>query len=96
MPNTSFLKNSSGTIWEDKGVHTFPKVILSNVNVIVRLEFELANYDSAVQHLNHYATKVNRRQIPQWKRCRKYVINMVEESDLKAEKQQEVHLFPKP
>ena len=34
--------------WEDKGVHTFPKGICPKVNVIVRLEYELAYYDSAV------------------------------------------------
>ena len=34
--------------WEDKGVHTFPKGISPKVNVIVRLEYELAYYDSAV------------------------------------------------
>ena len=32
--------------WEDKGVYTFPKGICPKVNVIVRLEFELAYYDS--------------------------------------------------
>ena len=40
--------------WEDKEVHTFPKGICPNVNVIARLEFELTYYDSAVQHINHY------------------------------------------
>ena len=37
--------------WEDKGVHTFPKGICPKVNVIARLEYELAYYDSAVQQL---------------------------------------------
>ena len=32
----------------DKGVHTFPKDISPKVHVIVRLEFKLAYYDSAV------------------------------------------------
>ena len=32
--------------WEDKGVHTFPKGICPKVNVIARLEYELAYYDS--------------------------------------------------
>ena len=40
--------------WEDKGVHTFPKGICPKVNVIARLEYELAYYDSAVHRLNHY------------------------------------------
>ena len=34
--------------WEDKGVHTFPKGICPKVNVIARLEYELAYYDSAI------------------------------------------------
>ena len=34
--------------WEDKGVHTFPNGICPKVNVIARLEYELAYYDSAV------------------------------------------------
>ena len=43
--------------WEDKGVHTFPKGICLKVNVIARLEFELAYYDSAVQRFNHYTMR---------------------------------------
>ena len=43
--------------WEDKGVHTFPKGICPKVNVIVRLEYKLAYYDSAVQRFNHYTTR---------------------------------------
>ena len=39
--------------WEDKGVHTFPKGICPKVNVIARLEYELAYYDSAVHRFNH-------------------------------------------
>ena len=37
---------------EDKGVHTFPKGICPKVNVIARLEYELAYYDSAVHRFN--------------------------------------------
>ena len=33
--------------WEDKGVHTFPEGICPKVNVIARLEYELAYYDSS-------------------------------------------------
>ena len=40
--------------WEDKGVHTFPNSICPKVNVIARLEFELAYYDSAVHRFNLY------------------------------------------
>ena len=43
--------------WEDKEVHTVHKGICSKVNVIVRLEFELAYYDSAVHRFNHYTTR---------------------------------------
>ena len=35
----------------------FPKSICLKVNVIARLEFELAYYDSAVHRFNHYTTK---------------------------------------
>ena len=43
--------------WEDKGVHTFPKGICPKVNVIARLEYELAYYDSTVHRFNHYTTR---------------------------------------
>ena len=38
-------------------VHTFPKGICPKVNIIVRLEFELAYYDCAVQRFNYYTMK---------------------------------------
>ena len=40
----------------DEGIHTFFKGISPKVNVIARLEFELAYYDIIVQHVSHYAT----------------------------------------
>ena len=43
--------------WEDKGVHTFPKGICPKVNVITRLEYELAYYESAVHCFNHFTTR---------------------------------------
>ena len=43
--------------WGDKGVHTFSKGICPKVNVIDRLEFELAFSDSAVHRFNHYTTR---------------------------------------
>ena len=43
--------------WEDKGVHIFPKGICPKVNVIARLEYELAYFDSAVNRFNHYTTR---------------------------------------
>ena len=42
---------------KDKGVHTFPKGICPKVNVIVRLEFELAYYNPAVHRFTHYTTR---------------------------------------
>ena len=41
---------------EDKGVHTFPKGICPKVNLIARVEFELA-YDSTVHRFNHNTTR---------------------------------------
>ena len=43
-------------------VHAFPKSICPKVNVIARLEFELAFYESAVHRFNHYTT----RTPPHW------------------------------
>ena len=40
----------------EERVHTFPKGMSPNVNLIVRLEFELAYYVVAVQHMSHYTT----------------------------------------
>ena len=45
--------------WEDKGVHTFPNGICPKVNIITRLEFELAYCDSAVHRFNHYTTRTS-------------------------------------
>ena len=39
------------------GFIPFPKGICPKVNVIARLEFELAYYDSAVHRFNHYTTR---------------------------------------
>ena len=38
-------------------VNTFPKGNYSKMNVIARLENELAYYDCAVYRFNHYTTK---------------------------------------
>ena len=61
MPKPFSEKNIRGTFlthrWEYKGVHTFPKGICPKVNVIARLGFELAYYDSVSHLLNHYATR---------------------------------------
>ena len=42
--------------WKDKGVHSFPKGISPKVNIIERLEFELAYSDSAFKHFIPYTT----------------------------------------
>ena len=61
MPNLSFKKNSSSTIQHITGrirrIHTFPKIICPKVNVIARLEFELAYYDSSVHRFYDYITR---------------------------------------
>ena len=53
------LKSSCGTIYSISlgydGIDTFPKGICLKMNIIVRLEFELAYSDSAIQRSNHYA-----------------------------------------
>ena len=55
MPKPFSWKNSCGTIepvaGRIRGHVPFPKV-----NVIARLEYELAYYDSAVHRFNHYTT----------------------------------------
>ena len=58
----SYLTHS----WEDKEVHIFPKGIYPKVNIIARLEFELAYYDVAVQCFNNY-TKRTPTQLLFWK-----------------------------
>ena len=57
MPKPFSSKTYLTHSWEDKGVHTFPKGICPKVNVIARLEYELAYYDSAVHRFNHYTTR---------------------------------------
>ena len=53
LEEQSYLTHS----WEDKGVHTFLKGICPKADVIARLEYELAYYDSAVHRFNHYTTR---------------------------------------
>ena len=49
MPKTPLQKDSSwqglAHSWGNKEVYAFPRVICSKVNVIARLEFELAHFD---------------------------------------------------
>ena len=47
-----------------KRVHTFPKSICPNGNIIVRLEFELSYFHVAIQHICHYAMKNSPRSCP--------------------------------
>ena len=53
-----------------RGVHTVPKGIWPKVNVIARLEYELAYYDSAFHRCNHYTTRtpllLNGFQFSKW------------------------------
>ena len=57
MPNYILLEEQLWYYLTHKGVHTFPKGICPKVNVIARLEYELAYYDSAVNRFNHYTTR---------------------------------------
>ena len=41
---------------ENKSVHAFPKSINPKINITAWLEFELTNYNFAVQNVSHYAT----------------------------------------
>ena len=41
--------------WMHNGVHTFPTGISSKVNVISRIEFELAYDDVTIQYISYYA-----------------------------------------
>ena len=42
---------------EDKGVYTFPKCICPKVNIIARLGYKLAYYNSTVHCFNHYTMR---------------------------------------
>ena len=57
--------------WEDNGVHTFLKGICPKVNVIARLEYELAYYDSAVHRFNYYTTRTP--PLPFWVEYARYI-----------------------
>ena len=61
MPNPSFQKKQQCCYlthsWEDTEVHTFSKGICPKVNVLARLDFELAYNDPAVHRFNHYTTR---------------------------------------
>ena len=48
------MLNPFSRSWVYKGAHTFAKGICPKVNVIARVEFELAYYDSVVHRFNHY------------------------------------------
>ena len=54
--------------------HTFPKDICPKVNVIARLEYEPAYYESAVHRFNHYTTKTT--PINSW-----YAITLVNQAN---------------
>ena len=45
--------------WGDKRIVTFLKGISPKMIVIAQMAFELAHYDVAVQHINHYAMLSN-------------------------------------
>ena len=69
MPKPFLQKSSSDTIQPiaeecTREFITFPMGISPKVNVIGTSEFELANFQTAVQDFSHYATKIGDR--PQW------------------------------
>ena len=43
--------------YKDMRVHTFPDGINPKVNIIVRMDFELAFFEAEFQHLSHYAAR---------------------------------------
>ena len=59
--------------WRDKEAHTFPKDISLKLNVIERLEFELAYFEATVQHFSYYATGTRipciYPTLPSWAGC---------------------------
>ena len=55
MPKKCLPKNSKYYLtrrWGDKEVHIFSKGICPKLNVIARLEFELASYEAAVLYFS--------------------------------------------
>ena len=62
MPKLFLYKNRSNTIKPKTGggkvTYAFSKVISPKVTIIVRLEFEVDDYDVAVQHVYYYATGI--------------------------------------
>ena len=60
MTKPSLEKNNNDVfkgLLGDKGGHTFPKDISLKMNVIVQVEFELAYFEVAIQHVDHYTTE---------------------------------------
>ena len=51
--------------WANKVVHSFHKGIRPKVNIIAWLGFELAYYNVAFQHINHYTTETLHTEINQ-------------------------------
>ena len=50
---------------DNKGLHTFTKSICSKVNVIARLEFELAFYNITIRYVNHFTTRTSPQKMQQ-------------------------------
>ena len=62
MPKPSLLKNSSEAIKPTarkiREFIPFPKGICSKLNIIARLDFELAYLEARVQHFSHYVQRI--------------------------------------
>ena len=65
----------------DKGVHSFPS---SKVNVIARLELELAYFEATVQHATHFATETTPKHA-NWflQNKEKYSVEMMWQKNIK-------------
>ena len=79
----------------NKNVHIFLKCIRKKVNVIARLEFELAYYDVAVLYVSHYARKLfsieNRRTLFEMLKACIKLTSFVSESGVLSEPNQYLH-----
>ena len=63
--------------WKDKRVHAFHEGISSKVNVIARIEFELAFFEVAFQHVSHYATGITFGNYLIWNQIYIYIYHLV-------------------
>ena len=58
MQKPSLLMNNCGAEGGEKEVHSFPNVVNLQVNIIVRLVFELVYYEFSIQHDSHWVSRI--------------------------------------